>query len=1044
MEAAKSIFSLSILLLVSITMSWSQVDGFDIDYPRSENTSRIEKDSSGFYWLHDEKDFYFYNGHQIKKMGLGDLLGKKKYDYSFTGDIIIINEELIFSQDQVISSLNPSSSQIRDIWKLPSGQDFDHIYQDDLGHIWVFARETSSGKRPIYISIDGTTFEYAFDLSEHIGSRGIFWDFEIDDKEGVLYIQWRLGGLVILDRFGKTVALNISDQSDYQSKSPCSMYRLDNRNRLWRIWDMQFQILDDESGEFVHHPLTGKYELTDVCNMHLNKSLLNLRSLYVDSKDRVWMSFAASYMIMYDPLSGKASSFRKELVEHLEGGDFDIKSISEDLDGNIWGNKVGGLFKIRDKLDYFDSYASNMKNANHELYNGKEQKTIKKINDFFGDYAIRNTTVHSVSVDKDQNIYFQDGTYTFKVDRKTEKAEILPIFSPRIKTYFYKDDHLSILSSWDNYYLIDENYNSKKLKYPINKIEVVFRQNNGDVWLSGLLDQHRFMFGKLNKETLEFENNLVPVDKSINFERTQVTSIDEDSRGLLWLGTDMGVLSIHTDNTKIDKLGSTFQYLDSSKKIGDHISQLFLLNDDLLWLRTKYEIVLVNISTREIIHYLQLSEDRLGADITFLPEGDSAIWIGSQRGLEYHNFPANIEFVVDSESGLDSKGAINVIKKVSDQKICLGTNNGLFIFSSQTIISEYAFKDARESNIPIYLTGYSYVDGATDQSVSHDIYQTSTPEIMINYNDRGLKLEFALANFDHPDRQMYSYKIVGYDSDWSDAKFDNTATYSNLPPGDYNFTAKGTMGNGIWSKNLLPVSIVVKQAWFWSWWFITLCLFSLGYIVFKVTTYFQDQKLTQALELQKLRSNISRDLHDDVGTILTGIAMQSELLENFADSSTKNLAQQIAVNCRKAMGNMRDTVWAIDSRRDKVRDLRDRMMDFLDDTLAPKDIDYEINKAELVEERNIKPNLRQTIYLIFKESITNIIKHSDTQEVSIFLSIERDSLCLDIKDKGGKQAKPESSGSGLQNMRSRAEALGGTYSFEYNGSGYQTLVNIPI
>jgi len=141
--------SLSIIVVVSILLQSVQVhcqlELFELEYPWKHHVSRMEKDSSGYYWLHDDKDFYFYNGHQIVSTGLGELLGKNKYEYFFSGDIIQIKGAFVFINKNNISLFDPLKKEVIPQWDLPDGDLFNHLYEDDLGDIWLFTHNPAQG-----------------------------------------------------------------------------------------------------------------------------------------------------------------------------------------------------------------------------------------------------------------------------------------------------------------------------------------------------------------------------------------------------------------------------------------------------------------------------------------------------------------------------------------------------------------------------------------------------------------------------------------------------------------------------------------------------------------------------------------------------------------------------------------------------------------------------------------------------------------------------------------------------------------------------------
>ena len=165
--------------------------------------------------------------------------------------------------------------------------------------------------------------------------------------------------------------------------------------------------------------------------------------------------------------------------------------------------------------------------------------------------------------------------------------------------------------------------------------------------------------------------------------------------------------------------------------------------------------------------------------------------------------------------------------------------------------------------------------------------------------------------------------------------------------------------------------------WWETWWaygFYT--LLGAGF-VFTLIQYRVRQGLARIRALESIRTRISSDLHDDVGSILSGLAMQSQMIALTAQEHQKGPLIEISDMSHEAMDRMRDTVWAIDSRKDKYENLIDRMRAFAEKNLNLKQITHDFEVTVDDARRFIDPQKRQNIYLIFKEAISNICKHSD-------------------------------------------------------------------
>jgi len=211
---------------------------------------------------------------------------------------------------------------------------------------------------------------------------------------------------------------------------------------------------------------------------------------------------------------------------------------------------------------------------------------------------------------------------------------------------------------------------------------------------------------------------------------------------------------------------------------------------------------------------------------------------------------------------------------------------------------------------------------------------------------------------------------------------------------------------------------------------------------FLVNGRLKSQKLKEQLRLEQLRNKISKDLHDDVGTSLANISIQSEMLQLEANENQKSTLEDMSVKLREASGRMRDMVWAIDARKSSPTDLEFRIKDYLSTMLSKGDIQYNFENSIPGNIKELPTEVRHALYLIFKESIYNITKHSDASELYIALSYSHNNIDLYIRDNGSHK-EINKSGQGLMNMKERAELLSGTYTFEYD-NGYRTQVSLPL
>ena len=167
-----------------------------------------------------------------------------------------------------------------------------------------------------------------------------------------------------------------------------------------------------------------------------------------------------------------------------------------------------------------------------------------------------------------------------------------------------------------------------------------------------------------------------------------------------------------------------------------------------------------------------------------------------------------------------------------------------------------------------------------------------------------------------------------------------------------------------------------------------------------------------------------------------------ELLEYTVEDKHKSLVQQIASSSRRAMSQMRDVVWAIDTRNGSIQDLVDRMKEFVEDQLDPLNIEYDFQLKNLLLKKQIPADVRHSFLLVFKEFVTNSIKHGKASKIDIKLSVEEKQFNMYLKDNGvGVDASKMSTGQGLTNMKMRAEKINANLIFlDEKGFGIQLTI----
>ncbi len=205
----------------------------------------------------------------------------------------------------------------------------------------------------------------------------------------------------------------------------------------------------------------------------------------------------------------------------------------------------------------------------------------------------------------------------------------------------------------------------------------------------------------------------------------------------------------------------------------------------------------------------------------------------------------------------------------------------------------------------------------------------------------------------------------------------------------------------------------------------------------------------EARRQEALRTRIASDLHDEVGSMLTQISMQSTLLREgrYAPSQQQAYLDQMADASRRAARQMSDAVWSIDARYDSAASLLDRLRDHAHEVLPPAGLEIDFGAEAAVATAAVPLATRQALYSIYKEALHNVVKHARARQVQVRLRLPDGQLELTVRDDGrGSAAASRPGGQGLPNMRMRAQAVGGTVQVEASGpaQGLGLVVRLPL
>ena len=273
-------------------------------------------------------------------------------------------------------------------------------------------------------------------------------------------------------------------------------------------------------------------------------------------------------------------------------------------------------------------------------------------------------------------------------------------------------------------------------------------------------------------------------------------------------------------------------------------------------------------------------------------------------------------------------------------------------------------------------------------------------------------------------RVRFRSRLAGFEQDWSQSTKERSVRYTNLPPGDYRFEVQASNDRGKrWSApDTLPFTIQPPPWWQDPRWTLSLSALLLVGAAGSVSVY----RVRQLLAVERLRTSLAANLHDDVGAGLTEIAILSEVAARRGGEAPSEF-NRVADTARRLVDRMNDIVWLVNPRRDSLYDLFAQLKDSYSDLLAQAGIALVGGDLAPLQGIRLSMEVRENLYLIFKEALHNVLRHSGAREARLDLALHGRRLEGTLRDDGrGFDPERADAGNGLTNMKRRTAAIRGT------------------
>ncbi len=594
----------------------------------------------------------------------------------------------------------------------------------------------------------------------------------------------------------------------------------DKQRRVWCGTENAIALLSEKNRCFMAVPLQYKYPMQYISTIEQtgdNKFFAGLNNAGIIS-----IHYVSELNINVQLLN--LSSFSTHISEALKN----MNCMLTDNSGVLWIGTERGLLKAREEKFhiYKPVSGSNTRNIVNSITCNTNGKLIVGV--------------------------WREGIYSF--DKQNGKHTLLPVYendkikiSNKIITLLSDNKYNLWVGTWDGLWSVKYVNGRENLKKYLNDtlfyaVHDLSLDNNGNLWIAGWSKSKNALYcihpGKDTIESIRIDNR--------NIEYNTINALLIDKENKLWVGTlGNGLLSldIYSDGTYHT---NSYKVIpgDSMSLASNTVTTLFEDSKKRLWVGTENGLCLMNKQKGTFKNYS--TQDGLVDNVIMkiLEDKNRHLWITTLNSLSklipekeifynFHSFDKDI-----------SLGRFNYRCGYKDKngKLYFGGDGGYISFNPDSVnISKY--------NPPIVFTGFwiNNENVLPQKPVADGRVILKKPlhdgdSIRLDYKDKVISFEFAALDYNNPDMVKYAYQMVSIDKNWNYTTANRrNITYSNLPPQNYLFLVNSTNSDGVWNKKPIKLFISIKPPfWLTSWFKVALffMLFLISYGLYRMRTSF--------------------------------------------------------------------------------------------------------------------------------------------------------------------------------------------------------------
>ncbi len=769
-----------LLLITTAQLSFSGVYSFrhyKVEDGLSFNTARnIIQDRDGYIWIGTEDCLNRFDGYNFK-IFRSNTKEPNHLVSNYISALFQGSQSLIYiGTDQGISTFNPINEQfarftIKTADSISINSEINNIVEDRNGNIWIstygqgaFRYNPKEGQLTQFTGYEDQQQRKNFDMVNFVyaDSHNNIW-LSTRSKEMLLRIDNKnntIAPVKFFNKAGLQLAGNIYDILE------------DSKHNIWLgMWDQGLVNLNAKTGEITFH-----------LSPQQSGGIMHIHSLF-EYKPGILMIGSDDGLSIFN-----TATFNHELVTPSETdpsslSDKFVYPIFKDREGGIWiGTYFGGVNYLPPSGRMFERYTCS-RYAN----------------------SVNGNIIGEITEDKHGNIWIASDDGGLNVlDAKTGLFKtFLPNASVHSISYYnihglcWDDDQLwagtysAGLNRYDSRSGQFHHYNSEADKPNTldgTSVYSVFKDSRSQIWVGTMMGINLY-----HRAT----------DSFIRMKSLGVTTIaiKEDINGLIWFATwGKGVFRYDIGKNQWNNFLNNPD--DPSSIPGNQINCLMTDKNGYLWVGTTAGLCYFDAKEQKF------TTVRLNAPsntICSITDDEDTLWLTTAKGLvRYNKINGNCQVFTKKDGLLSDQFMTNSACKSTTGKIYIGTATGFNVFCPKNIIYNSFIPPVVINRLEIFNKEVAFADyGKLNDE------QNRFKQIDLGYKDNVFSLGFVALSYNNPDKNRYSYKLEGFDNNWTEVTNQLKATYTNLPAGNYIFRVKASNNDDVWNNDGASIQIAI-------------------------------------------------------------------------------------------------------------------------------------------------------------------------------------------------------------------------------------------